>query len=113
MVKKAAAKDVAEKATTEKDSKPEVVNSYEFTFLVEKESQAEEVKKLLGEHGGKVDKEKKWGKRELAYDIKKLSHAYYYTWYFTLSPKIVKELKLKLNYSDAILRYLLLTVDAV
>lgn len=57
---------------------------YELTVLLPAESTADEVKaasaaigKLVTSRKGKVEKEESWGKRSLAYSIKKNREAFY------------------------------------
>lgn len=85
---------------------------YEFTFLVNQESETEPVKKLVTDLGGKITEEKPWGeKRPLAYPVQNKKEAYYYTWYFDIDGDKIDELKQKLNFSNATLRYLILKTE--
>lgn len=84
---------------------------YEITFLLNDESETKNIKSLLESLEGKVAEEKAWGERELAYPVKKLRTAKYFTWTFTIPPKNLAELKRKLNFNEKLLRYLLLKLD--
>ena len=81
---------------------------YEFTFLVEDEKETKALTDLLTATKGKTIQEQKWGKRALAYSIKKRESAYFFTWDIELDPKHLSEFKKKLNFNEGILRYLIL-----
>lgn len=66
-------------------------------------------KKMLGE-SGKVNKEDKWGARDLAYPIKKQTKGYYIHFEFETDSTIAKTLDKNLRLEEDILRYLLVRV---
>lgn len=84
---------------------------YEMTVILEKEELLKDTKKILEEVGATVEKEESWGKRDLAYPINKLTSAFYVTLYFTVEKEKLAELKKKLNFTDTMMRYLLLKVE--
>jgi len=84
------------------------MNSYELTVIVRDEKDVDAVKAIIKEFEGKVEKEQKWGKRDLAYPIKKETSAFYFTYQVELVPKTIDEIKRKMNYDEKIIRYLLL-----
>ena len=55
-------------------------------------------------HGGTIDKIDIWGKRRLAYDIKKKSEGIYAVIDFTASSDTAKELDRQLGLNEAVLR---------
>lgn len=65
------------------------------------------LKKLMGEQG-KIKETNIWGKRALAYPIKKQSEGIYMFASIEADPFIVKEMNPKLQQSDLVLRYLIL-----
>ena len=81
---------------------------YEFTFLLNEEEEIKNIRKLFESLKGKITSEEAWGKKTLAYPIKKNTAAYYYNWKFDMNSEDVEELKRKLNFSDKIMRYLIL-----
>lgn len=85
------------------------MKSYELTVLVRQEADIETVTKLVEEFKGKVANEHKWGKRDLAYAIKKETAAFYFTYQLELDPSQISEFKKKMNYDEKVLRYLLLS----
>ncbi len=87
------------------------MNQYELTFLLNEESELENIKKLIISLSGKVLKEEKWGKRTLAYPIKKHTTAEFFFWKLEIDQKNVSELRKKLNFNEKLLRYLLLNSE--
>lgn len=87
------------------------MNTYEFTFLLENEEYEEDIKKIITEVNGEITDETKWGKRALAYPVQKKSSAYYVTHKVSFPPSQLSEFKKKLNFSDKIMRYLVLKID--
>ncbi len=76
------------------------------------ESLTEKVKKLITDNNGKVLEVSRWGKRRLAYEIKKKQHGYYIHFLYEMNKReflniIEREFKL----TDEILRYLTLNLS--
>lgn len=84
---------------------------YELTFLLNEEAELKNLKALITSLEGKVTKEDKWGERELAYPIKKNSSAVYYNWQLSIDEGKINEFKKKLNFTDKMIRYLLLKAE--
>lgn len=93
------------------------IRVYELTFLVpptytksELEAILESVEKAVVKKGGEVKNKDEWGKKELAYSIKKEGKAYdeaiYYHWKLEMEPEQANELKKELNLIDEVIRYL-------
>lgn len=87
------------------------MNQYDLTFLLNEESELENIKKLIESLSGKILEEEKWGKKTLAYPIKKNTTAEFYFWKFEMEQKNVNELRKKLNFNEKLLRYLLLILE--
>ncbi|MCL4374947.1 30S ribosomal protein S6 [Patescibacteria group bacterium] len=87
------------------------MSQYELTVLLEKEDYAKAVKTLLGELKIKIDSETGWGKKTLAYPIKKHHNMYYFIWKISGPAAQLPELKKKLNFDETIVRYLLLKLN--
>ena len=83
------------------------MHTYEITYLVETEEQSKVVRGLITSTGATYKEVKDWGERELAYPIQKHSKARYYTGLVDTIPTNVTEIKKKLNFSDAVIRYLI------
>ncbi|SRR3989339_151899 len=81
---------------------------YELTFLLTSEEETKPVKTLLESLSGKILKEEKWGKKTLAYPIKKNHSLLFFNWAFEMDEKKVTEFRKKLNFNEKLVRYLLL-----
>lgn len=65
------------------------------------------VKKIIKELKGKVEKTDEWGKRELAYPIKKKNMGYYFLLAIKLPVSTPTQVENKLKLEEKIIRYLL------
>lgn len=81
---------------------------YELTFLLNEEAESGAVKELIESLKGKIEKDDSWGKKTLAYPVKKFRSAFFFHWIIEIDKKLVMEFKKKLNFNDKIMRYLLL-----
>jgi small subunit ribosomal protein S6 len=77
----------------------------------EQKAEVDKIKKLITDGGGEVVKEDSWGKRVLAYPIKRFSEGVYHLLNFQSTPAKVKELEKKLNLDDEVLRFLVVKID--
>jgi small subunit ribosomal protein S6 len=66
---------------------------------------------LLGNHGGVVEEENRWGRRRLAYAINKKHNGYYVHLIFEATPDVVPVLERFLTLEDTILRHLTLLLS--
>lgn len=87
------------------------MNQYELIFLLNEESELGPIKKIIESHSGKILEEESWGKKTLAYPIKKLRTANYYSWKLEIDAKNISELRKKLNFNEKLIRYLLLNSE--
>jgi small subunit ribosomal protein S6 len=94
------------------------MRDYELVAIINPEVDEEGVSKIvekvsqsIDSRGGVVEDIKKWGKRKLAYPIKKFMEADYVLARFKLTPKSVKELEGEISVSGDILRYLVVKVE--
>ena len=92
---------------------------YEIMIILEPETDertiAQTLEKLLQvvpSNGGTVDKVDIWGKRRLAYDIKKKSEGFYVVVDMTTTPEIAQELDRQLGLNETVLRTKLLRPEA-
>ena len=75
-------------------------------------SKAEEkITKLFTDNGGKVVATDNWGKRKLAYVIKKQEHAVYVIYTVDLPNESVQKIESTLNITDEVIRYLITKPD--
>lgn len=84
---------------------------YEITYLVESEDGNKSVLDQIKASGATYEEKKAWGKRELAYLINKKTSAFYYTGVIDTIPANIAELKKKLNFSNAAMRYLIIKLE--
>lgn len=66
---------------------------------------------VIREAGGEVQEVDIWGKRRLAYEIKKHSEGIYVVVNFTATPAATAELERQLSLSEAVLRIKVLRAD--
>ena len=93
------------------------MKEYELTVLihpdleVDLDAPLEKIRNIITSNGGEIVKEDSWGKKKLAYRIKKEDFAVYV--YFDVKLPAEAPLKISnvLNITDEVLRYLLVTVD--
>ncbi|MCK6210391.1 30S ribosomal protein S6 [Georgenia sp. EYE_87] len=94
------------------------MRQYELMIIldpeVEERTVAPSLDKLLTvvKTGGTVDNVDIWGKRRLAYDIKKRSEGIYAVVNMTTTPDIAQELDRQLGLNEAVLRTKLIRPDA-
>ena len=84
------------------------MNTYEFTFLVEKDGENTQLQKELESLKGEKLDEKSWGKRLLAYPINKIKDAEFFTWHINIEPDKLADFKKKLQYDKMVIRYLII-----
>ena len=72
----------------------------------------EKLLQIVPSSGGTVDKIDTWGKRRLAYDIKKKSEGFYVVVDMTTTPEIAQELDRQLGLNESVLRTKLLRPEA-
>ncbi len=70
------------------------------------------ITKLITDNGGVVFEVKHWGKRKLAYPIKKFSEGNYVLTYFQLQPASSKGIEAKLQISEDVLRHMLVRLGS-
>ena len=94
------------------------MRKYELTYLVSDVVPENDLNKVTGkvtnfvaELGGKVTKEDIWGRRKLAYPIKKQDFATYITLYFQLPADKAIEFEKDLRHIDGIIRQLMMVKD--
>jgi small subunit ribosomal protein S6 len=95
------------------------INKYELGLIldpaVEPERQAEILDRLRGTvEGGKgmVVNIDDWGKRKLAYEIKRMTEGLYVFVRFSADPKTLSEVERVLGITDDVMRFMTLRLDA-
>lgn len=89
------------------------MTQYETAFLVSPNLEEEETDKIIAQMAevvskkkGKMIHEDRWGKRKLAYPIKRFEEAFYVFFHYEGDSDIPFELERRFKQSEAILRYL-------
>jgi small subunit ribosomal protein S6 len=71
----------------------------------------EKVTKIITDNGGNITSTDNWGKRKLAYAIKKQEHAVYVFYTVELPETGVRKVESTLNITDEVIRYLIVRPD--
>jgi small subunit ribosomal protein S6 len=94
------------------------MHDYELVAIISPEVDEERMSKIVDKvtqsingRGGTVEEIKNWGKRKLAYPVKKFLEADYVLARFKLRPQSIKELEKEIRSSGDILRYLVVKVS--
>ena len=71
----------------------------------------DQVRGIITQAGGAIDKEERWGVRKLAYRIEKRAEGCYVLIQFSAPAATVKELERRLRVNDAVLKFLTVRID--
>ncbi|MGI6584181.1 MAG: 30S ribosomal protein S6 [bacterium] len=74
----------------------------------ETEGTLQRLQDIIREGEGEVSNLDKWGKRRLAYEVKKFREGYYAVLNFKAAPAVAAELERIIKITDNIIRYLLI-----
>jgi small subunit ribosomal protein S6 len=69
------------------------------------------VKKIVTDNGGKIISTDNWGKRKLAYNIKRNEHAVYVFYSVEMPNENVQKVESALNITDEVIRFLITRPD--
>lgn len=93
------------------------MEKYELTLIVEEKTTAakkkavlESIEKIINLFKGKLNKVEDWGVKEMFHTIKGNTKGMYLFLNVEMDPKSVKQLSLKLNTEENILRFLLVKI---
>ncbi len=93
------------------------MNQYEIAILfdpgleVDLEQATKKVEKLFTDNGGKVTNVDNWGKKKLAYQIKKHDSAVYVFYTLDIPGENVRKIESVLNITDEVIRFLIVRPD--
>jgi len=94
------------------------MNHYETIYIVNPTLDDDSLKKAIDKFSdltkklkGSIVKVNEWGKRKLAYDLKRFDKGYYVVLDFCALPKMVTELERNLKLDDRILKYITVKID--
>ena len=94
------------------------MREYELVFIVHPDLDEtatndilERVKGWITEAGGVIDKVDPWGKRKLAYPIRKQNEGQYFLFNIQIPPSFVMELERDLRFLEPVMRFLITAVE--
>jgi small subunit ribosomal protein S6 len=91
---------------------------YEELFIVKPDAPEEEVdayigqlKDLITNGKGTVEKADKWGNRKLAYRVQKYNEGIYVLIQFSSSPELVHEVERRMRVTDMVIKFITVRID--
>lgn len=90
------------------------MGKYELLYIVHPDLEAsidkitDGVRAAIEKRGGKITYEENWGKRKLAYEIKKSDVGIYVLWYFEAPKNSLSKIERDIRLTEEIIRYMLL-----
>jgi small subunit ribosomal protein S6 len=98
---------------------PNTSREYETIFILRPDTANDAVAQvnarlrgILDQMGGKVLKLDNWGKRKLAYEVRKQLKGIYLYWRYLATSGVVEEVERNLRMLDSVIRYYTVKVDA-
>jgi small subunit ribosomal protein S6 len=79
----------------------------------EEKTQTSQIEDLIRHEKGAIHLVDHWGKRKLAYPIKKQRQGFYEWFYFELDPSRIAEIDRKLKMSETIIRFLTFKMEKI
>lgn len=98
------------------------MRKYETIFVIDSLLKSEEIDAIISKYerfisanGGHIESIERWGKKRLAYEIKKRQYGYYILIRFDGPPTMIKPLEREYRLNESLLRYktLLMTKTAI
>ena len=93
------------------------MRKYEVIFIVKPMEEdatnavIDKFSKLITENGGTIDKEDRWGKKRLAYEIKDNMEGFYDLFYVTAEPACMAECDRVMKITDELLKHMIVRTD--
>jgi small subunit ribosomal protein S6 len=90
---------------------------YEIVFIVHPDqseqvpAMVERYRSMVTTRGGKIHRLEDWGRRQLAYQIKKIFKAHYVCMNIEIDKETLAELEHAFKFNDAVLRHLIILTD--
>jgi small subunit ribosomal protein S6 len=92
---------------------------YDLIFICRPDTPEPDIDKLIstlehaaGEKGAKIEKMEKWGRRRMAYRVRKLREGFYvYMVLRSSHGELIRELERRLKVSDPVIKYLTIRLD--
>ena len=95
-----------------------MLKNYESMIVISPEFSIDDAKKenekstsFITENKGSIDNTDEWGKKKLAYEIKKFKEGYYFVNYFQFDPEMISELERIYRINENIIRYNILVKE--
>jgi small subunit ribosomal protein S6 len=92
--------------------------TYEIIFIADPnlsepdvEALSTTVKGFVEKEGGKIEKSENWGKKRLAYEVRRHREGYYVLLTVVGSAALVKEVERRIRVTDGIIRHISVRVD--
>ena len=94
------------------------MQGYEAVFILDPNATEEvqnglldKFKAIVEGQGGKIVQHAKWGRRKLAYEVKKRSHGIYHLYYISHAPQAIKALESQFRLEEGVLKWLSVAVE--
>ncbi|MBN1464608.1 30S ribosomal protein S6 [candidate division KSB1 bacterium] len=88
------------------------MQKYETIFIIDSLLKSEEIdsiinkyERFLSANGGQIETVERWGKKRLAYEIKKRQYGYYVVIRFSGPPTMIKQLEREYRLNESLLRF--------
>ncbi|MFN2129581.1 MAG: 30S ribosomal protein S6 [Anaerolineae bacterium] len=95
------------------------MNSYEVALIVRPEVEEdaqqaliEQLSQILTSEGGQVENVEAWGRRRLAYPIKKVNEGFYYFIQGQFESTVLPTVERTMRLSDSVLRHMVIRRDS-
>lgn len=99
---------------------PMAMQGYESIVILDPNLTEEQQNALLDKfkgivtgQGGKVIQHAKWGRRKLAYEVKKRDYGHYHLFYLDHTPAALKALEHQYRFEEGVLKWMSVKVDDV
>ena len=95
-----------------------MLRTYEELFIVKPDAVAEEVDAYIGQvkdiitnGGGTIEKEEKWGTRKLASRVQKFAEGIYILLVFSAKPETIHEIERRMRVQDMVIKFITVRID--
>lgn len=94
------------------------VRSYEALFVIRPDLETEQTQavvdkfsNLIVNNGGEIIQVDKWGKKRLAYEVRKYREGFYVLLQFKGTPAVAQELERVFKITDEVIRYMITRLE--
>ena len=94
------------------------MREYELIFIIHPDQDenatnelVERIQGWITEAGGTINKVDPWGKRKLAYPIRKQSEGQYFLMQIQIAPDFVAEMERNLRFLEPVMRFFITAID--